>query len=155
MKKASSFRWYGFDLDGTIADNTDHGFGMLPIGKPIKPMCNLMKRLHREGKRVKIVTARLNDVGIEALSQREVRNHIWDWCDRNLGFRPEITDTKDGMMERLYDDRACQVICNKGITYEDVNAELAACLKEALMKIPLMDMNDKFMKRCQSVLAKC
>ena len=54
-------RWYGFDLDGTIADNTMHGCGMGMIGKPIKPMCSLMKRLHKQGKRVKIVTARLND----------------------------------------------------------------------------------------------
>ena len=46
--------WYGFDLDGTLAEY--HGWkGVEHIGKPIKPMCDLMKRLHAEGKRVKIL----------------------------------------------------------------------------------------------------
>ena len=127
-----SFRWYGFDLDGTIANNDHHQFGYGEIGSPIKPMVNLMKRLHKKGCNVKIVTARLNEVGQMADAQQKIRNHIWRWCDKHLGFRPEITDRKDGSMERLYDDRARQVIRNKGVDMEDVAKGLAEVLAEVL-----------------------
>lgn len=119
-----SFRWYGFDLDGTIADNTHHGSGMGIIGRPIRPMVDMMKRLNRQNKRVKIVTARLNDVGLGIESQNRLKEHIWQWCDEHLGFRPEITDQKDGSMECLYDDRARQVVRNTGIDMESIAKEL-------------------------------
>ena len=118
-------KWYGFDVDGTIADNSAHTFGMGKIGKPIKPMCDLMKKLHAEGRRVKIFTARLSDVGSDRLSQQAVKEHIWKWCDENLGFRPEITDRKDYKMECLYDDRAKQVVRNTGECIEDLYRKLA------------------------------
>lgn len=50
--------WYGFDLDGTLAEY--HGWkGVAHIGAPIAPMCDLIRRLHSGGKLVKIVTARV------------------------------------------------------------------------------------------------
>lgn len=49
--------WYGFDLDGTLAFY-DKWRGINHIGKPIKPMVDLIKKMHAEGKRVKILTAR-------------------------------------------------------------------------------------------------
>lgn len=51
--------WYGFDLDGTLAtfDGTWRGVGH--IGRPVKDMVDLAKRLHGEGKVVKIFTARV------------------------------------------------------------------------------------------------
>ena len=119
-------KWHGFDLDGTIADNSAHTFGLGKIGKPVKPMCDLMKKLHTEGRRVKIFTARLSDVGSDPLSQKAVKEHIWKWCDENLGFRPEITDRKDYMMECIYDDRAKQVVRNTGECLEDLYNELVA-----------------------------
>ena len=117
-------KWYGFDIDGTIADNSAHTFGMGKIGKPVKPMCDLMKKLHAEGRRVKICTARLSDVGSDPSSQQAVKEHIWKWCDENLGFRPEITDRKDYEMECLYDDRAKQVVRNTGECLEDLYNKL-------------------------------
>lgn len=131
MKNLSG-KWYGFDIDGTIADNSAHTFGMGRIGKPIKPMCDLMKRLHAEGKRVKIFTARLSDVGSDAASQDAVKEHIWKWCDEHLGFRPEITDRKDYKMECLYDDRVKQLVRNKGVAYEALVRELAKALDDSL-----------------------
>ncbi|MBO6031739.1 MAG: hypothetical protein J6Q22_09720 [Prevotella sp.] len=132
MRKTSStynsFKWYGFDLDGTIADNTNHAFGYGNIGKPIKRMTSLMKRLNARGFRVKIVTARLGDVGSCPKAQDELRQHIWEWCDKNLGFRPEITDRKDASMEVLYDDRARQVIRNQGEDMQNVAGEIAIAL---------------------------
>ena len=117
-------KWYGFDIDGTIADNSAHTFGMGKIGKPVKPMCDLMKKLHAEGRCVKIFTARLSDVGSDPSSQTAVKEHIWNWCDENLGFRPEITDRKDYRMECLYDDRAKQVVRNTGECLEDLYKRL-------------------------------
>ena len=50
--------WYGFDLDGTLA-KYDGWKGIDHIGEPVKPMVELMKRMHDEGKVVKIMTARV------------------------------------------------------------------------------------------------
>ena len=50
--------WYGFDLDGTLA-KYDGWKGIDHIGEPVKPMVDLMKRMHDEGKVVKIMTARV------------------------------------------------------------------------------------------------
>ena len=72
-------RWYGFDLDGTIADDSAHTFWFGTIGAPIVPMTDLMRRLHQEGKRVKIFTARLSDVGQDAECRAQLCKHIWEW----------------------------------------------------------------------------
>ena len=50
--------WYGFDLDGTLAkynkwEGIDH------IGDPVKQMIDRIKKMHDEGKVVKILTARV------------------------------------------------------------------------------------------------
>ena len=51
--------WYGFDLDGTLA-KYDKWEGIDHIGEPVKPMVDLIKRMHAEGKVVKILTARVS-----------------------------------------------------------------------------------------------
>lgn len=50
--------WYGFDLDGTLAVY-DKWEGIDHIGEPVKHMVDLIKRMHEEGKVVKILTARV------------------------------------------------------------------------------------------------
>lgn len=51
--------WYGFDLDGTLAVY-DKWEGIDHIGEPVKPMVDIIKRLHAEGEVVKILTARVS-----------------------------------------------------------------------------------------------
>lgn len=51
--------WYGFDLDGTLAVY-DGWKGIDNIGEPVRPMVDLIKRMHEEGKVVKILTARVS-----------------------------------------------------------------------------------------------
>ena len=51
--------WTGFDLDGTLAVY-DEWEGIDHIGSPIKPMVDLIKKLHEQGERVKILTARVS-----------------------------------------------------------------------------------------------
>lgn len=141
VEKPKSWKWYGFDLDGTIANNDHHQFGYGEIGSPIKPMIRLMKRLHKSGCKVKIVTARLNDVGEDRTAQLRLKRHIWLWCNKHLGFRPEITDRKDGSMECLYDDRARQVIRNRGVDIGELARELAKIL-DGVLSLPSSHMKE-------------
>ena len=146
--------WYGFDLDGTLA-KYDKWEGIDHIGEPVKPMVDLIKRMHAEGKVVKILTARvapkqkpevkpnpysLEDhltiespddmpwaVHAEAWTAREF---IQDWCYRVLGFVPEIVYQKDHLMLELYDDRVKQVVPNEGILVEDLYMDYRKMLRQ-------------------------
>lgn len=111
-------KWYGFDLDGTLAEHLGwHGYGH--IGDPIRPMCDLAKRLHENGAEVRIVTARIKDAKTDEESER-ICKPIEDWCYKHLGFCPKITCEKDSEMLVLFDDRSKQVVKNKGLLLEDV-----------------------------------
>ena len=127
--------WYGFDLDGTLA-KYDGWKGIDHIGEPVKPMVELIRRMHDEGKVVKIVTARIAPHKLEDGTVGEsyitipggengaTRNYahqfINDWCHFNLGFVPEIVYQKDHLMLELYDDRVKQVVPNEGWLIEDI-----------------------------------
>ena len=113
-------KWIGFDLDGTLAEYNGWS-GVENIGKPVKPMCDIIKKLHSEGIKVKIVTARVAPKDVREGEQQadKAREYIKEWCKDNLGFVPEITHEKDALMEKMYDDRAVQVIPNEGIPIED------------------------------------
>lgn len=129
--------WYGFDLDGTLA-KYDGWKGIGHIGEPVKPMVELIKRMHDEGKVVKIMTARIAPHKLEDGTVGEsyvtvpdgekgaTRNYahqfINDWCHFNLGFIPEIVYQKDHLMLELYDDRVKQVVPNEGWLVEDIAA---------------------------------
>ena len=129
--------WYGFDLDGTLA-KYDGWRGIDHIGEPVKPMVDLIKRMHDEGKVVKIMTARIAPHKLEDGTVGEsyitvpdgekgaTRNYahqfINDWCHFNLGFIPEIVYQKDHLMLELYDDRVKQVVPNEGWLVEDIAA---------------------------------
>ena len=113
-------KWIGFDLDGTLAEYNGWN-GISSIGKPIKPMCDLIKKLHDGGDIVKIVTARVapKDERDGEYQAEKARGYIEEWCRDNLGFVPEITHEKDSLMEKMYDDRAVQVIPNSGIQVQE------------------------------------
>ena len=131
--------WYGFDLDGTLA-KYDGWKGINHIGEPVKPMVELMKRMHDEGKVVKIVTARVaprkledGTVGEQFIwvtcgsssdpdAKYTATRYIQDWCEEvaQLGFVPEIVYQKDHLMLELYDDRVKQVVPNEGWLVEDI-----------------------------------
>ena len=146
--------WYGFDLDGTLA-KYDGWKGIDHIGEPVKLMVDLIKRMHAEGKVVKILTARvapranvetrpnpyLTDLDVHVTvgndkgkTYRDIydspnwtaREFIIDWCLKNLGFLPEITHEKDHLMLELYDDRVKQVVPNEGVLVEDLATRAVA-----------------------------
>lgn len=133
--------WYGFDLDGTLA-KYDGWKGIDHIGEPVKPMVELMKRMHDEGKVVKIMTARVAPCKLEdgTIGERftwltpgpssdpdaryTATRYILDWCEEvaHLGFVPEVVYQKDHLMLELYDDRVKQVVPNEGWLVEDIAA---------------------------------
>jgi hypothetical protein len=97
--------WIGVDLDGTLA-YYDEWRGEEHIGRPIQPMVERVKQWLGEGKTVKIFTARA--------TTKSAIPFIRKWCKKHLGVALEVTSIKDQGMIELWDDRAIQVIKNKG-----------------------------------------
>ena len=102
-------KWIGVDLDGTLAHNTP-GAGLDEIGKPIPQMVNRVKWWLKEGRDVRIFTARVGP----GPGRHEQKPLIEAWCEKHLGRKLPVTATKDYAMEELWDDRAVQVKTNTG-----------------------------------------
>lgn len=117
--------WWGFDCDGTIAHYDGWGDGS--IGAPITPMIRRIKHYLKQGKPVKIVTAR---VFSGSLDRAQEAQKIWDWCELHLGFRLPLTAEKDKSMVTLFDDRVTQVIPNTGITVQEELRRAVLALRE-------------------------
>lgn len=120
--------WIGVDLDGTLAFY-DEWRGVDHIGEPIPLMLERVKGWLREGRDVRIFTARVNG-GTVAISMGnpngadfkdtdKVRRIINAWCQRHVGIVLPVTCQKDYGMIELWDDRAVQVIPNTGRTIAD------------------------------------
>lgn len=103
--------WIGVDLDGTLA-SYDKWRGETHIGSPIVPMLDRVKRWLKEGRNVKIFTARIS--AREHEEREAVRSAIEAWCMTHIGCILEITCTKDYAMIELWDDRAIAVNQNTG-----------------------------------------
>jgi hypothetical protein len=97
--------WIGVDLDGTLA-YYDESIRIPDIGLPVISMLERVRTWLREGKRVKIFTARAEDPEQVPLVQ--------SWCIRHGLGRLEVTNQKDFRMIELWDDRAIRVQTNTG-----------------------------------------
>lgn len=98
--------WIGVDLDGTLA-YYDHWRGVSHIGEPIAPMVDRVKQWIKQGKVVKIFTARVSD---PAFNVQVIHRWLQD-----QGIPPlEVTNVKDFHMKELWDDRCVQVGLNTG-----------------------------------------
>lgn len=94
------------DLDGTMAK--DNGWkGIEHIGKPIDKMVERVKRWLKQGKTVKVFTARAEDP--------KSKPYIKDFCREVFGKVLPITNKKDKWMVELWDDRARRVEKNTGV----------------------------------------
>lgn len=129
--------WIGVDLDRTVA-KYENWQGYEHIGKPIEPILNMVKTLVKQKQEVRIFTARAypitqpvhtkfsDDDLKHALSRPELLgamkacNAIIDWCELHVGKRLPITCIKDYHMDTLYDDRAIQVMPNRGLVVQYV-----------------------------------
>lgn len=110
--------WIGVDLDGTLAFY--EGFVSIHhIGAPIVPMLERVKDWLAKGEDVRIFTARACPVdpkegygtNLEAIKAIEA------WCLEHVGRVLPVTYMKDFKMVQLWDDRAVQVVPNKGVPY--------------------------------------
>ena len=116
--------WIGCDLDGTLAHYTKW-VGCYDVGEPIWPMVHRVQDWLREGKTVKILTARVSPQAIKLngadydTTEAHITTAIEDWCEEHIGYRLEVTCSKDLDMIELWDDRAVQVEPNVGepVTY--------------------------------------
>lgn len=100
--------WIGVDLDGTLAEATPWK-GMSHIGPAVPLMLRRVRLWLEKGARVKIVTARAGDP--EGLKATQA------WLKANGLPDLEVTDRKDFGMIELWDDRAIQVVQNRGICF--------------------------------------
>lgn len=107
--------WIGVDLDGTLAvyegwQGADH------IGEPVPAMLERVKAWMREGKDVRIFTARIWHDGTSrrVCDSMAAKQAIQLWCEKHLGRALPSTCVKDYGMVELWDDRAVQIIPNTG-----------------------------------------
>jgi hypothetical protein len=107
---AHGIGWIGVDLDGTLA-KYNGWIGPEHIGEPIPKMLQRVDQWIKEGKRVKIMTARVSPAKNDADFCRKV---IQTWLGHHVGCVLEITHEKDHLMLELWDDRVVQVIPNTG-----------------------------------------
>lgn len=107
--------WIGVDLDGTLAFY-DGWKGCDHVGAPIGGMLFRVKKWLADGRRVKIFTARVSTDGSVRRDLEAARSRlaITEWCLTHIGEALPITCMKDYAMVELWDDRAVQVVANKG-----------------------------------------
>lgn len=103
--------WIGVDLDGSLA----HYNGTDTIGDVLPPMLFRVRRWLKQGKQVRIFTARAGDPG----QIPKVRA----WLSRYGLGELAITNVKDFEMLELWDDRAVQLIPNTGMPIMDPDSE--------------------------------
>lgn len=120
--------WTGIDLDGTLAFSVSSDKWKGDIGTPLTPMIDRVKKWLKEGKDVRIVTARVGSCGApdghclpEFAGPDNQRKLIEKWCLTHIGQVLPVTAEKDFYMERLYDDRAIQVQHNTGFLVNEDN----------------------------------
>ena len=139
--------WIGVDLDGTLF-TYDKWVGWNVFCDPIAPMVERVRRWHAEHRDVRIVTARVGlpirlvgtDVRLvdttpsstcrvtgDAYSDADMIDAVQDHLELHGLPRLPVQCYKDVDMIELWDDRAIQVIPNKGITLIDAHeAEMSA-----------------------------
>jgi hypothetical protein len=104
--------WIGVDLDGTLARHD--GKQSKRIGEPISAMVERVKIWLREGREVRIVTARAARISFHMFPCRAEKTQIEQWCLEHIGQVLQIQAHKDYSMIELWDDRAVQVQMNTG-----------------------------------------
>lgn len=118
--------WIGVDLDGTLA-TYDGWKGPDHIGEPIQKMLDRVVEWLKQGREVRIFTARVyplppsfpdRPVPVpEGVREQEAYRSlcaIGEWCKTHIGGLIPVTCVKDYGMVEFWDDRAVQVVPNTG-----------------------------------------
>lgn len=136
--------WWGFDLDGTIAQYDGWKVDG-SIGAPVASMIRRMKSYLKKGRDVQIVTARVNPKGrTDYPEQFDIQRAIIDeFCMENLGQTIPVGYEKDLHMVALFDDRALQVIPNTGrLVQEELGKAVRGLLEIRNHARQFADMSD-------------
>lgn len=141
--------WYAYDLDGTLAEYNGW-VGIDHIGKPVQKLINEVKKLLKQGKDVRIFTARVYPLGVERgftdlgpdeylarmMQARLAKEVIEKFCQEQFGKVLPVTCVKDFGMITLTDDRLKQVIPNTGEYVEDLmNHYRRLYLRSKILKV--------------------
>lgn len=109
--------WIGVDLDGTLA-HYDGWQGIEHIGEPIPKMMARVRRWLREGREVRIFTARCHEPAavphIEAWLHHHNLHRNTSEAEAVQKFPLQVTNVKDFAMDELWDDRVVRVEANTG-----------------------------------------
>jgi hypothetical protein len=114
--------WIGVDLDGTLAVNEFTVESPLHIGPPVPAMLERVKRWIKDGKTVRIFTARVA-MDTDGYSVPRIREAIANWCLLHVGQELEATHMKDYAMVEIWDDRAISVETNTGRYVRMINGK--------------------------------
>ena len=107
MIKDKSKYWIGVDFDRTLSTWGKYDDDLSEVGEPILPMLNRVKRWLKEGKIVKIFTARASHGKPQTVL-------IQDWCEKHGLGRLEVTNVKCPNCRAIWDDKAVRVKENTG-----------------------------------------
>ncbi|MEN3260027.1 hypothetical protein AAH678_14965 [Sodalis endosymbiont of Spalangia cameroni] len=104
LKQNQNMGWIGVDLDGTLNElRTGQG---TRIGVPARPMMQRIRRWLREGREVRIFTARAATAdGVRA---------VQSWLRAQGLPALTVTNMTDSEMLQLWEDRAIRVVKNTG-----------------------------------------
>ena len=106
--------WIGFDFDGVLVEHQKGNASNCLVGKSILSMCDRVREILREGRRVKIFTSRAATTGWPEEVRMKNLQVIEEWSRKEFGFALEITAIKDRYLDFFYDDRALAVEKNTG-----------------------------------------
>lgn len=104
---------YLVDLDGTLAFY-DVWRGHHHIGEPIPLMVARVQEMLREGKDVRIFTARASKKD-NPREHAETLAAIYGWCRTHIGMVLPVTNEKTFDTITIFDDRCVQVEENTGV----------------------------------------
>lgn len=108
--------WIAVDFDGTLVEYNEW-IGPTHIGEAIVPMVDRVRVWLKEGKNVRIFTARVyapNDDSSRQMDAAMAMRAIQDWCFKQFQRFLPVTCVKDFGMIELWDDRCVQVEKNTG-----------------------------------------
>lgn len=109
-------KWIGVDFDGTIAYSIPNRTDPYILGEPIPEMVGRVKWWIDHGYKVKLLTARMNVHSSTGVDRDicKMNTLLRTWCVKHIGVALDCTQSKDGWMEILWDDRAVGVIPDTG-----------------------------------------
>jgi hypothetical protein len=115
MRKVEDESWIGVDFDGTLA-RQDPG-PLIPVPPAVPAMVERVRRWLAQGRKVKIVTARVAPNPRDPKDKERIAFHrarVKQFCVKYIGQELPVVCFKDLNMIELWDDRAVQVYHNTG-----------------------------------------